>query len=155
MAKDLRDYDNFKTLKALGGLKESELKEIFITKFKAHKDIEDATNSDNIRIKNSQGKYEYRKISSKNGETIRFEENEISKEIQEKIVDNMKKDLAIVASIENIKFKYRRSDEKKNVFNERDKAGSRTIKDLEKTTIQEFMKKEDVSEKKFTNLQIL
>ncbi len=63
MAKDLRDYDVFKNLPNAAGLKESELKDIFMDKFKNHKDIDEATEGDNIRIKNGYGKYEYRKIS--------------------------------------------------------------------------------------------
>ncbi|MFA7298871.1 MAG: hypothetical protein WC010_04475 [Candidatus Absconditabacterales bacterium] len=154
MAKDLRDYDNFKTLKNTG-LKESELKVIFMTKFKASGKIDKATNGDNIRIKNNKGKYEYWKISSKdNGETIKFEENTISKEIQEKIVDDMKKDLIILGSIENIKFKSRRNDESKKTIVDWNKAGNWTIKDLDKKTIEGFINQETVENKKLT-LQLL
>lgn len=154
MAKDLWDYDNFKALKNLGGLKESELKVIFMTKFKADKNIDKATNGDNIRIKNNKWKYEYRNISSKDGEKIEFEENEISKEIQEKIIDDMKKDLIILWSIENIKFKYRRNDEKSKKITPWDKAGNWTIKDIEKQSIEDFIKKETIADKKIT-LQLL
>lgn len=62
MAKDLRDYDNFKNFTLLAGLTEEELKEIFMTKFESDKNIDKATNGDNIRIKNNNGKYEYWKI---------------------------------------------------------------------------------------------
>lgn len=154
MAKDLRDYDSFKALKNLGGLKESELKEIFIAKFKADKNIDKAINGNNIRIKNNKWKYEYRNISSKDGEKIEFEENEISKEIQEKIVDDMKKDLIILWSIENIKFKYRRNDEKSKKITPWDKAGNWTIKDVEKQSIKDFINKETIAEKKIS-LQLL
>jgi len=148
MAKDLRDYDEFKTLKNLGGLKESELKEIFMTKFKVNENIDKAISGDNIRIKNNNGKYEYRNISSKDNETIKFKENTVSKEIQEKVVDDMKKDLTILGAIENIKFKYRRNDENKKTITPWDKAGNRTIKDIEKQTIQDFINTEDVTNKK-------
>ncbi len=67
--------------------------------------------------------------------------------------DNIKKDLAILASIENIRFKYSRSDEKKDI-NDWHKAGNRTIKDLKKTDVTDFIKKENSSEKKLS-LQLL
>lgn len=155
MGKDLRDYDNFKNSTTLAGLTEKELKEIFMTKFEADKNIDKATNGDNIRIKNNNGKYEYWKISSKkDDEKIAFEENSISKEIQEKVIDDMKKDLSIIKSIENIQFKYRRNDEKRKVIEARNKAGNWTIKDLDKQTIKDFINKETVEEKKL-NLQLL
>ncbi len=154
MAKDLRDYDNFKNLTNLEWLKESELKEIFTAKFIANKNTAKATEGDNIRIKNEQGKYEYIKISSKDETTIKFDENKLSKEIQEKVVDDIKKDLIILGAIENIKFKYRRSDEKKKTATDRNKAGNWTVKDLKKEKIKEFINKETVEEKKLI-LQLL
>jgi hypothetical protein len=148
MAKDLRDFDRVKVQGENVGLKESELKEIFMTKFKENKDIDKATEGNNIRIKNNNGKNEYWKISSTNGETIKFEDNKTAKEIQEKVVDDMKKDLAIIGSIENIKFKYRRSDERRKTTTDRDKAGNWTIKDINKETITNFIKTEAEEEKK-------
>lgn len=66
----------------------------------------------------------------------------------------MKKDLSIIKSIENIQFKYRRNDEKKKVIEAWNKAGNRTIKDLEKQTIKDFINKETIEDKKLT-LQLL
>jgi len=59
-----------------------------------------------------------------------------------------------LGAIENIKFKYRRNDEKKKSTTDWDKAGNRTIKDLDKKTIQEFINKETVEDKKI-KLQLL
>ena len=149
MAENLWDFSKVKEQGEDIGLKESELKEIFMTKVKANKDIVRAIEWNNIRIKNSDGKYEYWKIASgKNGEMIKFEENKLSKEIQEKVIDDMKKDLGIIGSIEDIKFKYRRSDEKRKITTDRDKAGNRAIKDVSKETIESFMKTETIEDKK-------
>jgi len=148
MAKDLRDFERVKVQGENVGLKESELKEIFMTKFKENKDIDKGTKGNNIMIKNNNGKNEYWNISSKNEETIKFKKNETAKEIQEKVVDEMKKDLAIIGSIENIKFKYRRSDEKRETTTDRDKAGNWTIKDINKETIKDFIKTDAEEEKK-------
>ena len=150
MAKDLRDYDKFGNTSTLG-LNEIELKEIFVNKYKANENIDKATRGDNIRIKNSNGKYEYWNISSSSdGEKIKFEENNISKEIQEKVIDNIKKDLAIIGSVENIKFKYRRNDEKRKTLTDWNKAGNRTIKDIEKQTIKDFINQEKGEDKKIS-----
>lgn len=155
IAKDLRDFDRFWEITTLNGLNEAELKETFVAKYKSNEKIDKAIRGDNIRIKNNEGKYEYWNISSNgDGDKIRFEENTTSKEIQEKVIDDMKKDLAIIWSIEKIKFKYRRDDEKRKILTDWDKAGNRTIQDVGKQTIQSFMNAEKIEDKKI-NLQLL
>jgi hypothetical protein len=149
MAEDLRDYDDFKELNNLGGLNEKELKDIFKEKFEVHKDISSISTDNLIRIKNNDGKYEYREISGEDkGNKIIFEEEKITKKIQKEIIDDMKKDLLIIASLEHFQLRYRRSDQsQKKETSPWNKAGNRAIKDIEKEKIKEFIQKEDKEDK--------